>query len=449
MTAFADMLFQALADHGATPALEAPGGMVVTHAELRARAEARAAELSREGAGGFRPLAVLVDNRPADLVELLAAYRCGAVVAPVHRATPPARLDAVRQRLNDAPAANGAVLDGAGTIVFTSGSTGTPKAVVLSAERQARKLAMIRRETGWEDGGRTLLALQLTFSFGQWVTWLTLLTGGCLIFPERLSAPAVATCLHQGAVDRLPAVPTLLRGLLAETGPIPRNPAALTVMAGGEALSAGLGGKIAAAWPGVRIGDIYGSTETGTCDFFVDPEDYGDAAGSLGRPGADIETTVAVDGELRVRSPYAMRGYLDEPALTAAAVDDDGYFRTGDLVTARADGRLALIGRSKELINRGGFKVAPLEVEAVLAAHADVAGALVTGVSDPRTGEAVAAVITAAPGRTPDPAAVLDWAGARLERFKLPSRIQVVDALPTGGTGKADRSAVASLFRDD
>ena len=108
-------------------------------------------------------------------------------------------------------------LEGASTIVFTSGSTGDPKGVVLRADRQAAKLEMIRRQTGWQDGARTLLALQLTFSFGQWVTLLTLISGGTLVLPERLSVDAVADTLADGGIDRLPAVPTLLRGLLPQT----------------------------------------------------------------------------------------------------------------------------------------------------------------------------------------------------------------------------------------
>lgn len=440
MTVFADTLFAAMAAHGDVPAVERAGA-ILSHGELCRRAEARALDLAGEGVGEFRPHPVLVDNSPIDLVELLAVYRAGGVAVPIHRATPRARVEELIARLVPDP-----MLHGASTIVFTSGTTGAPKAAVLSADRQAAKLEMIRRETGWQDGRRTLLALQLTFSFGQWVTWLTLLSGGTLVFPEKLSVEAVAGVLARRDVDRLPAVPTLLRGLLdrTETAALPDWSGA--VMAGGEVLPAGLGGKIRSAWPGVGIGDIYGLTETGTCDFFVDPPDYDAAAGSLGRPGSDIEIRIAENGELRIRSPYGMLGYLLDPERTADAFDDDGYFRTGDLAQMRDDGRVILVGRAKDLINRGGMKVAPLEVEAVLAAHPDVAGALVAGVPDPQSGEAVIAIITAAPGRHPVPEAVLAWSGERLERYKLPTRLKVVAALPTGATGKGDRGAVGRLF---
>jgi malonyl-CoA/methylmalonyl-CoA synthetase len=440
MTVFADTLFAAMEEHGDAPAIEL-GTAAMSHGELARRAEMRAEELMERGVGGFRPHPVFVDNSPGDLIELLGTYRAGGVAVPIHRATPKARVEELVARLRPDP-----MLDGASTIVFTSGTTGAPKAAVLSARRQAAKLERIRRETGWRDGRRTLLALQLTFSFGQWVTWLTLLSGGVLVFPERLSVEAVTAVLARSDVDRVPAVPTLLRGLLHQEATASLPGWSGTVMAGGEVLPAGLGAKIRAAWPQAGLGDIYGLTETGTCDFFVDPPDYDAAAGSLGRPGADIEIRIAEDGELRIRSPYAMLGYLGDPERTAEAFDENGYFRTGDLAEVRADGRVALVGRAKDLINRGGMKVAPLEVESVLAAHPDVAGALVSGVPDPDTGEAVIAVITAAPGREPVPKEVLTWAGERLERYKLPSRLKVVHALPTGATGKGDRSAVGRLF---
>ncbi|NQW11040.1 MAG: AMP-binding protein [Alphaproteobacteria bacterium] len=440
MTALSDDLFHALHSQGDRPALDGQG-VVLSHRALAAAAETRAMALRADGVGEGAAVPVSVDNRPADVVELLAVWRLGAVVVPIHRATP----DAVRLALVDR-LTRALVPEGASTIVFTSGSTGEPKGVVLLAERQAAKLRAIRGETRWCDGARTLLALQLTFSFGQWVTALTLLSGGTLVFPDRLAVAPVMQRLLAGDIDRAPAVPTLLRGLLdhPEAAALGDWPGA--VMAGGEVLPAALGARIRKAWPKVALSDIYGLSETGTCDFYVDPDVYDAAAGSLGRAGAGIDWTVLDSGELCIRSPWRMAEYLDAPEATAAAFDDEGYFHTGDLVAVRSDGRPALIGRAKELINRGGLKIAPLEVEAALAAHPDVAGALVGGVPDQETGEAVVAVVVPAPGRTVDPERLRAWLGERIERYKIPSRLAVVDALPVGRTGKADRGAVAALL---
>lgn len=453
MTDLADALRTSLERYSERPALEGPQP-AMTHGALLQASEARAADLRANGLRPFEPVVVPVDNRPSDLVDLIGVWLAHGVAVPVHRATPPAARAALEQRMGsrfalDRPVERQTIsvpdrpeLAGASTIVFTSGSTGDPKGVVLRADRQTAKLQMIRQQTGWQDGTRTLLALQLTFSFGQWVTLLTLISGGTLVLPERLSVDAVADTLAAGGIDRLPAVPTLLRGLLAQTKP---QAFAGTVMAGGEVLPAELGHRLLAHWPAARLGDIYGLSETGTSDFFVSPDAYEIAAGSIGTPGAGIETRIAEDGELRIRSPWRMVGYLDAPEATAAAFDSDGYFRTGDLARVNTRGHTELIGRAKELINRGGMKVAPLEVEAALAEHPDVAACLVTGIPDRSTGEAVVACVV--PGRDLDTERLRSWLGERIERYKVPSRILLVDSLPTGRTGKADRGAAADLFK--
>ena len=373
MTPLADQLFDALARRGAGVAVEGPDGPISAN-ELAGRADRAARTLRADGLKPCTPVPVYVDNQPADLVALLAVYRAGGVAVPIHRSTPALRRAGILERLR--PSDN---LDGASTIVFTSGSSGTPKGVVLRADRQAAKLAAIADETRWPPGRRTLLALQLSFSFGQWVAWLTVLSGGVLVFPRRLTPGAVAERLASGAVDCLPAVPTLLRGLLGSGVPA----FAGSVLAGGETLPAALVRQIRQDWPEAGVGDIYGLTETGTCDFFVDPENIDAAAGTLGRPAAGIAVRVADDGELRIKSPWGMAGYLDDPGRTAAAFDADGYFRTGDLVGSDLAGRLRLIGRASDMINRGGLKVAPREVEDALATHPTVAACLVAGFPEP------------------------------------------------------------------
>jgi len=437
MTPLADALFDALARRGDAVVVaghdeDLTASRIVDEAELGART------LRAEGLRPFMPVPVEVDNRPTDVIDLLAVYRAGGVAVPIHRATPEVRRREMLDLLKPTP-----LLDGAATVVFTSGSTGAPKGVVLRGDRQAAKLAAIREETRWPEVARTLLALQLTFSFGQWVTWLTLLTGGTLVVPERLTVEAVSRRLAAGGIDRLPAVPTLLRALVEADVPAFTG----TVLAGGERLPAGLGGRIREAWPATALGDIYGLTETGTSDFFVDPDDYDAAAGSLGRPARGIDVRVAEDGELRIRSPWGMAGYLGAPDLTAAACDADGYFRTGDLVSQRDDGRLVLVGRASDMINKGGLKVAPREVEDALAAYPGVAAVLVTGIPDQATGESVAAGIVARPGVDLDPEALRGWVAERIEKYKTPSRILVLPALPAGRTGKADRGMLRALFR--
>jgi acyl-CoA synthetase (AMP-forming)/AMP-acid ligase II len=139
-----------------------------------------------------------------------------------------------------------------------------------------------------------------------------------------------------------------------------------------------------------------------------------------------------------------MLGYLDEPQLTQDSFAD-GYFRTGDLARFNASGFVELIGRAKEIISRGGMKIAPLEIDHLLAEHPDVAAALCAGVPDERLGEVIHAVVVPRAGARLDAAVLRDWLAARTERFKVPEVFYFRDALPAGSTGKGDRKAVARL----
>jgi acyl-CoA synthetase (AMP-forming)/AMP-acid ligase II len=425
----------------------------LTYAELSAEADRLAASLRL---APFEPVIVPVSNRARDLAAFLGVWRAGGVVAPLHRsaseATAAKTLSLTRARFVAngrpdlrlpafAPAREAAplrpLLEGAGLIVFSSGTTGDPKGAVVGHRRFDAKLDMIDDMLGFEDGARVLLVLQLTFSFGQWVSLLTLSHGGTLHMQSRFAPEAVVAALARERIHRAPFVPTMLRAMASFAAPGWTG----TIMAGGEVLPAPVALQVRATWPEAQLGDIFGLTETGTCDFFVGPADWPDAAGSIGRPGPGIEARIAADGELQIRTPYGMLGYLDQPELTEASFAG-GFFRTGDLAGERPDGRVELIGRAKEVIIRAGNKVSPLEVERVFLEHPDVAAALAAGASDARTGEGIHLMVVPRPGAATDAAALRSWAGERLERWKLPDSIHFGAALPTGATGKADRKAL-------
>ena len=154
------------------------------------------------------------------------------------------------------------------------------------------------------------------------------------------------------------------------------------------------------------IHDLYGLTETGSCDFHLGPAGQPQGFGTIGHPTERVMFRIARDGgavaagetgELQIRTPFGMLGYLDNPALTEASFED-GYFKTGDLARLTADGAVALIGRAKDIISRGGNKIAPLEIDNLLAEHPDIAAALCAGVADERLGEVIHAVIVTRAG---------------------------------------------------
>jgi acyl-CoA synthetase (AMP-forming)/AMP-acid ligase II len=146
-------------------------------------------------------------------------------------------------------------------------------------------------------------------------------------------------------------------------------------------------------------------------------------------------------GEVVVRGPNVMRGYLGRPEETARALVD-GWLHTGDAGRLDEDGYLVLVDRIKDLIIRGGENIYPKEVETVLGDHPDVLEAAVVGAADLRLGEVPVAFVALRPGASADAAALLDHCRARLARFKAPTEINFVDRLPRNPVGKTDKPAL-------
>ena len=460
MSNLGDALILALKSRLATVAV-ADDTESLTGADLIGRAEDIARALAAEGARADEPVLLACSNRAADVAGFLGIWIAGAVAVPIHRrATPATRdrvlmLSAARLALDGGPggltvhpvtAPARPMLSDAATIVFTSGSTGEPKGVVLAHDRLMAKINSVDSELGFDAGERIYTSLQLTFIFGQWVTFLTLLKGGQVILDEKFRPAEAPRMFADRRIDRVAAVPTMLRAMMPHLDGAPAF--AGHVMSGGEILPAALSAQVRAAWPGVRLWDLYGLTETGGCDFIVRPAEHDAAAGTIGTlwPGIDCRVEPETH-ELQIRTPYRMLGYLDQPDHTAATFDGD-WCRTGDMGAIRDDGRVMLTGRLKDLINRAGNKIAPVEVERAVESHPDVAGALAVGLPDPRTGEAVHLFVVLRPGVDLAADAIRDWAGERLEPYKLPDRVHFGDSLPVGGTGKTDRRALRELLQD-
>lgn len=424
----------------------------LTFMDVESSADRLALSLSKAGIRRDEPVVIRVSNEASDIVAFLAVWRAGGVAVPVHRSTLALAADRLMMRLGnrfvldrdlsivscDVPSPR-PLLEGAGTIIFTSGSTGEPKGVVLSAERASAKLDMIQTMTSWENGENSLVNLQLTFSFGQWSTWLTLLNGGTVHLRNRFDPKEILSLLENENIQRVPVIPTMLRHLIDQK--IASNFGGY-FMAGGEPLPAAVGKRARAAFPAAHLGDIYGLTETGTSDFFVPPDEYSALAGTIGRPGDSIQWKIDNEtGELQIRSPWRMLGYLDAPDLTGSVMRD-GWFKTGDLARQEASGAIRLIGRATDQIIRSGNKIAPMEIEAVFLNHKEVTAALVVGIADPQRGEATHLAVVPAAGCQLSQEQLLGWSKDHLERFKLPDAIHILNELPSGGTGKADRKAL-------
>jgi o-succinylbenzoate---CoA ligase len=180
---------------------------------------------------------------------------------------------------------------------------------------------------------------------------------------------------------------------------------------------------------GARVVTTYGMSETcGGCVYD-------------GRPLSGVRARVGGDGRIRVRGPVVFSGYRLRPALTAATLVD-GEVVTGDLGHVDADGRLAVLGRTDEVVVTGGENVALAAVEAALAEHPAVREAAALGVADPEWGQRLVAVVVPF-GDMPALAELRDWVAARAGRAAAPREVLAADTLPLRGPGKVDRAALA------
>jgi long-chain acyl-CoA synthetase len=411
------------------------------------------------------PVHVRVSNQALDLAAYLGVWLAGGVVVPVPRTSPAGAVAqvAVKTRarfewdeglrtLADEPPGEREILQGAALVVFTSGSSGMPKGAVLSHRAFAGKLAAIQSLLRFAERERTLLVLNITFSFGIWVALLTLLQGGVLLPRERFTASGFLDQLKQEGINRVAVVPTMMRSLIldvpaerleAEGRALAAAGALRQVLIGGETLGQGLGETLRGLFAPAPLIDIYGLTETSTCDFFLMPADAGRYAGCIGRPSPGVRyRIVGEDGELLIASPFLMNGYLDEPDLQPIR---EGWLATGDLARERDPGVVEIIGRKKELIYRGGNKVAPQEIEFACSAHPKVAAALAVGRPDERLGQRIhALIVPRGPGL--GAAELRAFLRERLERYKQPDVLYFASELPAGRTGKADRGRFAAML---
>jgi acyl-CoA synthetase (AMP-forming)/AMP-acid ligase II len=346
----------------------------------------------------------------------------------------------------------------AALLLQSSGTTGSPKIVArdgpsLDAVSQAMVEAI-----GFRPDDRVLLPIPLCHSYGiEHGLLAPVMAGSRAHLCRGFDLPLVLNELTAGGVTIFPGVPFMfetLAGVGSDTRPVPNLRRAYS--AGGP-LPAGVFEAFKRRY-GVPVAQLYGATEIGSV-LFNDPDAPGpfDPA-SVGRPmrGVDVRVLdveqphadrplpVGAEGQVAVRADSMMSGYLRDDADATTTVD--GYFLTGDLGRLDARGRLTLTGRIKLLIDVGGLKVNPLEVEAVLAQHPEVAACVVLPVRVSDTVNRLKAIVQprdpAAPGPTAE--SLRQFARERLTPYKVPRVFEVRATLPRSPTGKILRHLVAA-----
>lgn len=417
-----------------------------TNAEVEAEVSARAARIA-----GL-PLVALSGATTVDhLFDVYAAIEARAPFVVLHprwtereasavvaRTAPACVIDGgrrVSEAIGDAPGRSRA-LGGVLAIVATSGTTGVPKLALLSRAAFAASADASAAHLGAQPDDRWLLSMPLAHVGGLGVVIRSLVYGTTLVMHEgALDALAWLTLAHHARVTHVSLVPTGL-GRVLEHGKhaLPRSLRA--ILLGGAACPRSiLERAIDARLP---IHPTYGLTET--CGQvatarapIADPDD---AFALEPLPGVDVRVE---NGTLRVRTPTAMRGWLDAPD----PFDAEGFYDTGDLGELDAHGRLRIHARRTDLIVSGGENVYPREVEDVLERIEGVRAACVFGVPDVVWGQRVAAALVT-DATAPSDDEILSLARAELAAFKLPRLVARLDALAVGETGKIDRSRTAS-----
>ncbi|MBI4941403.1 MAG: AMP-binding protein [Actinobacteria bacterium] len=435
-----------------------------------------ATHLAAAGVGPGDMVAVVLPNRVELVVTLFAAWHLGACVTPVNpaltpteagyqlddsgakvvvadpAATPAATLDVAG--LLTAPADPGHVpaepvarSDDLALVIYTSGTTGRPKGVMLDHANIEAMCRGIVAGIGLDAGDHSLLVLPLFHVNGITVGVLSpLLAGGRATIAGRFRPDtffADVERVRPTYFSAVPAIYVLLANLPADV--TPDTSSLRRVICGAAPMPAAAIHAFQDRF-GVPIVEGYGLSE-GTCASTLNPPDGVRKPGTVGLPlpGQQVllrheDGTIDREGtgEVVISGPTVMRGYLGRPEDTAATVVD-GWLRTGDVGRFDEDGYLVLVDRIKDMIIRGGENIYPKEIENALHTHPDVVEAAVVGAPDAVLGEVPVAFVAVRPGSGTTGDDLLAHCATRLARMKLPTRVDLVDALPKNPVGKIDK----------
>ena len=481
------------------PAIGAPGRSWLTHGGLRALAARTVAALNAMGVGRHDRVGIVMPNGP-EMASVFLAVACGATTAPLNPAykedefdfylsdlnakalivlkgwDTPARAVAARRgiaivellpgeiagdfslesSLAGTPANPGnATADDVALVLHTSGTTSRPKIVPLRQINITASAYHIGDSIQLTPDDVCLNIMPLFHIHGLIAAVLSSIAAGAAVScTPGFNAFKFFAQVEEVRPTWYTAVPTMHQALLSLAG---RNK---SVIANGRlrlvrSSSASLPPQVMAELEEVfhvPVIEAYGMTEAAhqMCSNPLPPRAH--FPGSVGvAAGPDVAIMDAEGrmmpagdlGEVVIRGRNVTAGYENNPSANATAFTD-GWFRTGDEGYLDADGYLRLTGRLKEIINRGGEKVSPLEVDNVLMDHPDVAQALTFAMPHPKLGEEVAAAVVLREGAVPNENAIREFAGVRLAAFKVPRKIVFLPEIPKGATGKLMRIGLAA-----
>lgn len=471
-----------------------------TYRHLTAEVESLATNFRQSGLHPGDAVAIVLPNGLEYLVAFLAATRARLIAAPLNQAYKPEEfhfyLSDIGARALVGPPESHSVhgparelglrvwsarhnregrveLDGEGVVaapgpvpevpspddvclfLHTSGTTSRPKLVPLTHGNLMASIGNIARHFQLSPADTSLVVMPLFHVHGLiGATLSTLYSGGTVVVPPRFSAGSFWPTAREHRVTWYSAVPTIHQVLLsrADADGAPRESGFRFIRSCSSALAPATMGQLESRF-GAPALESYAMTEASHQMTSNPLPPAVHKAGSVG-PGANVDIAIMDEagnllatgspGEVVVRGPNVTCGYHNNPEANAAAYTK-GWFRTGDRGVLDEDGYLTLIGRIKELINRGGEKISPLEVDAVLLTHPAVAEAASYAAPDAKYGEEVhAAVVLKGDATVQD---LQTHCGCHLADFKVPKVIHLVKELPKGPTGKVQRRHLAGVFQ--
>ncbi len=334
-------------------------------------------------------------------------------------------------------------------LLFTSGTTGNPKGVMTAHGQNLRVFDAWSRGVGLAAGDRYLIVNPFFHSFGYKAGWLACLIRGATALPHAIfDVPAVLARIGRERVSVLPGPPTLYQSILAHEARAQFDLRSLRLaVTGAAAVPVELVRRMKSELGFATVITAYGLTEScGTVSMCTPADDAETIATTSGRALQDTEVRCADEagrevargtpGEICVRGYNVMRGYFEDPAETARAIDAAGWLHTGDIGVMDARGYLRITDRIKDMYIVGGFNCYPAEIENALYRHPGIAQVAVIGVPDERQGEVGMAFVVPAPGAALDPEEIVAWCRANMANYKVPRSVRVVDALPLNASGK-------------
>ena len=479
-----------------TAIIHVDGNIRVTYGDLRQQVEAVAEALAAFGVGRGDRVGIALPNGLPTIVSFLAASVAGTA-APLNPGykedefrfyledtnarvllLPPEGAEEARRAAGDRVPILTVEMDARGTvslsgvtgrrsvqppavddvalILHTSGSTGRPKRVPLAHANLSISARNVARSYALTPDDVSLCVMPLFHVHGLVASTLaTLATGGTVVVPGKFSPLSFWRVVRDHGVTWYSAVPTLHQLLLARAEAGSGRPAGAERLRFIRSCSASLPPQVMhdleAAF-GAPVLEAYGMTEAAH-QMASNPLPPGARKpGSVGQ-GTDVRISImdaggrhlpqGERGEVVIQGPNVIRGYENNPEANATSFVD-GWFRTGDQGFLDADGYLTLVGRLKELINRGGEKISPREIDEVLLAHPAVAEAVCFGVPHPTWGEEVAAAVVLREAATESD--LLAYCKERLADYKRPKQIHITEAIPRTATGKIQRRVVAQAY---